>query len=269
MFLFQTLSSVAQVKVIKDINYAYNTDEKNTLNIYYKKDSIQKDVIVFVHGGSWSSGKKETYWWLGRNFASKNIVSIVINYPLAPKVTYKEMALATAQAVKWVQDSVTVYGGNPKRIFLMGHSVGAHLIELVNADPQYFKATGIANPVKGIILNDPFGLDMYQYLIEAEKDHYYDDFLRTFSDKPETWKLGSPLYYVENIKNSHILLHGSKTYTAIKTQTPRLYKELNENKIPVEIHEIKGKKHVGMISQMISGGNQLYPIILDFMKRTP
>ncbi|RZL34364.1 MAG: alpha/beta hydrolase, partial [Pedobacter sp.] len=72
MLLFQTIISSAQVKTAKNLNYAGNTDEKNTLNIFYKKDSIKnKPVLIFIHGGSWSSGKKETYWWLGRNFAKK------------------------------------------------------------------------------------------------------------------------------------------------------------------------------------------------------
>ena len=265
-FFTQIFTSAAQVKVEKNINYAGNDNRRYTLNVYHNKESAQsQDVIIFIHGGSWSSGKKETYWWLGRNFARKGVVTATINYPLSPNVNYQEMALASAKAVKWVVDSIANYGGNPKRIFLMGHSAGAHLCELINADGQYFKELGIANPMKGVILNDAFGLDMDEYLTNAKKDNSYTDFLRTFSNEQKNWQLGSPLHYVKDIKNPQIVFYGSKTYPAIQIQSARIVKLLKEQNVPVSVEIIAGKKHVGMITQMIFGGNRLYKSILQFM----
>jgi acetyl esterase/lipase len=268
--LFGTVfSASAQTRVVKNINYAGNNSQENTLNVYYKKSDVKnRDVIIFIHGGSWSSGKKETYWWLGRNFSKKDIVTAIINYPLAPNATYKEMALASAQAVKWVKDSIATYGGNPDRIFIMGHSAGAHLAELINSDPQYFKTVGIQNPIKGVILNDAFGLDMEEYLTKAEKDDYYTDFIRTFSAEAKTWQIGSPLYYVANVSNPHLIFYGTKTYPAIQIQSKRINKELESLNVPVTLQVIEGKKHVAMISQMIFGGNSLYQHISDFIKET-
>jgi acetyl esterase/lipase len=269
MLLFQTILSSAQVKKAKNINYAGNADEANTLNIFYKNDSIKdKPVLIFIHGGSWSSGKKETYWWLGRNFARKGVVTVIINYRLAPNVQYEKMGDDCALAVKWVQAHIADYTASPEKIFMMGHSAGAHLGELINADPKCFNKAGIKNPIKGMILNDPFGLDMQEYLTTAEKDHFYFDFIRTFTDQPAVWKVASPWDYVNNIKNPHLLFYGSKTYGAIKLQTPRLYEKLKANGIPVEIKEIKGKSHVPMISQMIFGSNELYKDIVGFIQKT-
>ena len=265
-FLGQIFTGSAQIRVERNINYAGNIDKANTLNIYHKKGDHYQDVIIFIHGGSWSSGKKETYWWLGRNLAKNKVVTAVINYPLAPNATYKEMALAGAQAVKWVKDSIANYGGDPNRIFIMGHSAGGHLSELINADPQYFQAVGIVNPIRGVILNDAFGLDMEEYLNKAEKDHYYTDFLRTFSTEAKTWQMGSPLFYVKNIKNPHLIFYGKKTYEAIQIQSERLYKVLLSENIPVKLEKIEDKKHVPMISQMIWGSNQLYRSILAFLR---
>ncbi len=268
-FLGQIFSGSAQVNVVKNINYANSSRLENTMNIYHKKgDAQNQDVIIFIHGGSWSSGKKETYWWLGRNLAKNNIVTAVINYPLAPQATFKEMALASAQAVKWVSDSISTYGGNPKRIFLMGHSAGGHLCELINSDNQYFKAVNINNPVKGVILNDAFGLDMEEYLTKAEKDDNYFDFLRTFSSDPKIWQNGSPLFYIKNVNNPHLLFYGGKTYEAIQIQTERIYKALKEQNVTVKMEIIKGKKHVGMISQLIFGSNRLYKTISTFLSET-
>lgn len=268
-FVGQVFTGSAQIRVQKDVNYASNDNKAYTLNVYHQKDNVQnKDVVVFIHGGSWSSGKKETYWWLGRNLAKNNIVAAIINYPLAPNATYKEMAQASAQAVKWVIDSISNYGGNAERIFLMGHSAGGHLAELINADTQYFKTLGLSNPVKGVILNDAFGLDMEEYLNKAEKDSYYDDFTRTFSSDQKTWQIGSPLFYVNQIKNPHLIFYGSKTYPAIQIQSERIYQILKEQKVPVTLHVIEGKKHVPMIAQMIWGKNSLYKDIVNFLKNT-
>ncbi len=268
-FLGQIFSGSAQIRVVKNINYANTNSTENTLNIYHKKGNLQnQDVIIFIHGGSWSSGKKETYWWLGRNLAKKNIVTAVINYPLAPQATFKEMASSSAQAVKWVRDSISAYGGNPARIFLMGHSAGAHLCELINTDPEYFKAVNIDNPVKGVILNDAFGLDMEEYLTKAEKDDNYTDFLRTFSADPKVWQIGSPLFYIKNTNVPHLLFYGSKTYEAIQIQTERIYSVLKAQNTPVKLEVIEDKKHVGMISQMIFGNNKLYHSITEFLAQT-
>jgi len=273
LMLFALLSQItvlsAKVKVEKNINYTDQNDERRQLNVYYQKDvSKAKDVIIFIHGGSWSSGKKDIYWWLGRNLARKGAVTVTINYGLAPENKYLQMADDCVQAVKWVQSHIADYGGNPSRIFLMGHSAGGHLAELINADPRYFKKAGIKNPVKGIILDDPFGLDMKEYMSTAQKDDSYKDFLRTFSNDPLTWEKASPLLYVQNIRNPHLIFYGAKTYPAIQIQSARLHKLLTGEKIPSEIHVIKGKKHVGMIAQMIFGSNQLYDFILDFLART-
>ncbi|TDG36029.1 alpha/beta hydrolase [Pedobacter changchengzhani] len=266
ILLFPFLVTSAQVKTAKNLNYLGNDEVSNTLNIYYKNDSIKnKPVIIFIHGGSWSTGKKETYWWLGRNFARKGVVTVIINYPLAPNAGYEKMATDCASAVKWVQENIANYKGSGEKIFLMGHSAGAHLAELINADPKYFKNIGIKNPVKGVILNDPFGLDMYEYLTKAEKDDSYTNFLRTFTNDPANWKKGSPLTYVDNIKNPHLLFYGAKTYDAIKIQTPRLNQILKANHVPSEIVEVKGKSHVPMITQMIFGCNKLYAKIVSFV----
>lgn len=265
-FLGQISVLCAGVKVEKNINYTEKNDERRQLNVYYQQDRSPADVIIFIHGGSWSSGKKDIYWWLGRNMARKGVVTVNINYGLAPENQFGQMGDDCAQAVKWVQKHIAAYGGNPERIFLMGHSAGGHLAELINDDPRYFKKAGIVNPVKGVILNDPFGLDMEEYMSEAEKDDSYFDFLRTFSKDPAVWEEGSPLHYVQHSRNPHLIFYGAKTYPAIRIQSARLQQLLTAQKVPSTLHIIKGKKHVGMITQLIFGGNQLYDFILDFLK---
>jgi acetyl esterase/lipase len=266
-FIAPIFTLSAKVKVAKDIDYGVDKGKiSNQLNVYYPVSQEKKnDVLIFIHGGSWSSGKKETYWWLGRNLARKGLVAVTINYGLAPDQQYGQMAADCANAVKWVSDHISDYGGNPKRIFLMGHSAGGHLAELINADPQYLKTAGFTGKVSGVILNDAFGLDMNEYLSKAEHDDNYRNFLRTFTANPEVWTKGSPLNYLGNIRNPHLIFYGENTYPAIQIQSKRMFEQLTAQQVPCELLLIKNKKHVGMISQMIFGSNPLYKTILDFI----
>lgn len=257
----------AGVKKDKDIAYA-DKGERNLLDVYYPNDNqTPKDVIVFIHGGSWRSGSKNTYWFLGGNFARKNKVFVTINYPLAPNAQYQEMAADCAKAVKWVTENIRKYGGNPDRIFLMGHSAGAHLAALINQDEQYFKNIGIKNPVKGVILNDAFGLNISYYMkVQINtNDSYIPGFLQVFGAEEQNWLKASPINYVGGIKNPYLMFVGGNTYPSIKRESPEFYQKLLTNNKKVSLSEIKGKKHIGMLTQMLLGSNKLYKIIIAFM----
>jgi acetyl esterase/lipase len=257
------------VNIERDVQYSpINKGEFNKLDIYYPKlKGDAKDVIIFIHGGSWRSGNKKEYWWLGRNFARKNTIAVIINYPLSPKSGYEEMAYDCAEAVKWVQSNISKYGGNPDRIFLMGHSAGAHLSALINQDKRFFAKAGIKNPLKGVILDDAFGLDMYQYITTDRNSDYIPGFLETFTKDEEVWKKGSPMNYTTSSPNPYLIFVGKKTFPSIRLQSPIFYKKVKSFQNNSEFMEIKGKKHVGMIAQMFFGCNKLYDYILDFMKK--
>lgn len=268
-FNFLWVQSLTEA-IIREKNIAYvktAADQENLLDVYHTENTTAvKDVIVFIHGGSWNSGKKDIYFWLGRNFARKNTVAVIVNYRLAPDHQYEEIADDCAAALAWTKNNIKRYGGNPDRIFVMGHSAGGHLASLIDLDPRFFAKQGIINPIKGVILNDAFGLDMYEYLNNAAQDHYYRSFIKTFTADEEVWKKGSPLNYLSNIKNPYLVFAGERTYPAIQVQSGRMMDSLQAIHHPVIFHEIKRRKHKGMITQMIYGGNELYEQILEFMR---
>lgn len=257
------------VNIERNVQYT-PTDkaEFNKLDVYYPTiKGNTKNVLVFIHGGSWRSGSKNEYWWLGRNFASKNTIAVIINYPLSPISEYLEMAYDCAEAVSWVQKNIAKYGGNPNRIFLMGHSAGGHLAALINQDPRFFNKAGIKNPVRGVILNDAFGLDIYQYITTDPNGKHVPGFKQTFTANPEVWKQASPMNYTTTLSNPYMIFMGKKTFPSIRLQSPLFYNTVKELQKKSQLVEINGKKHVGMITQMIFGCNKMYGSILNFMKQ--
>jgi dipeptidyl aminopeptidase/acylaminoacyl peptidase len=149
----------------------------------------------------------------------------------------------------------------------MGHSAGGHLAALINNDPRFFKKAGISNPIKAVILNDGFGLDMFEYLNVAKKNRRTKSFLKTFSKDENIWKTGSPMFHLENVQNPFLIFVGEHTYPAIKLQSDRLYKVQIAANNPIEINIVKRKRHIGMITQMIFRNNQMYSMILNFMNK--
>lgn len=254
-----------------DISYTYDTqNERNRLDVYYSQKDVNRDVLIFIHGGAWESGSKDLYKYLGRNFVRAGLVTVLINYSLSPN-PIERMAQDCTEAVMWVYQNISAYGGNPNRIFLMGHSAGGHLIELINADTRYFRQYGLRrNPIYGMILLDAFGLDMYEYLNgpSARTDRYYNTYLQVFSRDPRRWKRASPMTYRKNIRNPHLILIGERTYPAIQKQSRNFYNYLIQSRqAPVEFNEIPRRNHTGMVIYMFFSSNEQYDIILNFMRR--
>ena len=265
--IFQDAS--ADVLIRKDLAYLDSKNVRNLLDVYYPENINEpKDVLVFIHGGSWNSGSKDIYGFLGKNMARKNVVSVIINYSLSPEFQYGKIASDCAMAIKWVRDSISRFGGRSDRIFVMGHSAGGHLAAIINNDPRYFEAAGIPNPIKGVILNDSFGLDMFEYLNLAKQNKQTAGFLDAFTKDPENWKTASPIFYLKNVYNPFLIIVGDRTYSAIKLQSQRLLEELLKANKSGELKTIKGRRHKAMIIQMFFKNNRMYDYILEFMAKS-
>lgn len=255
-------------KAHKNIIYAKGAGAipDQELNIFEpKKPKSPKDVLIFIHGGNWNSGKKSQYSLMGRNWTKRDIVYVIIDYPLSPAATYKEMAEYSAKSVKWVKENINNYGGNPDRIFLSGHSAGGHLAALICTDDQYFQKLGIANPIKGLILIDAAGLDMYGYLLE-EKFSNDNTYLKTFTPDQKKWKDASPLYHLHKGMPPVTIFRGGKTYPSIVSSNEKFIKAMQEfaPETPYEI--LKSKKHIPMITQFFNPWNKRYNQIHHFME---
>lgn len=252
-------------KVKRSKNLVYDQKESLLLDVYSpQKVQDPKEVLVFIHGGNWIHGSKSIYKFFGRGFARKGIVTVVINYRKEKVTTYDTMAMRSAMAVKWVKEHIPHYKGDTNKIFITGHSAGAHLASLIAMDQHYFKQLGVKNPIKGIILNDAFGMDMHIFLSQSvnTKDTLY---YKVFTNKQENWKKASPATYINESTQPFLILMGSKTYLSIKTGTAHFMKLLQPHQPDVKLIIVKGRRHAGMIFQFLGPHNAAYKEIIDFM----
>lgn len=260
------LSSCA-TKKITDVSYLVaskeNTIEEPKLNVFIPRDSKAKSlpVLIFVHGGYWNSGSKGTYDLLGRNFARKDVVTVIPDYTLSPNTDYDGMTKQIAAVIQWAKDSISKYKGNPNQVFVTGHSAGGHLAALAVMNPKYgIKPSGIS----GIILNDAAGLDMKHYLEENPPTAEHD-YLTTWGSLPAKWQDASPIYFLDKNTPPFLIYVGDKTYTSIKVTNKRFIDALHPFQ-PEVTAVILNKKHVPMVTQYFWPYNNRFNEVIDFMK---
>ena len=104
----------------------------------------QAPVVVFFYGGNWVSGERGDYAFVGRALASRGIVTVIADYRLYPEVSYPDFLKDAAQAVAWTRREATRHGGDPKRLYVMGHSAGAYNAAMIALDGRWLAQQGMS-----------------------------------------------------------------------------------------------------------------------------
>ena len=270
-FMLYLISGCAFKTVKRSKNIVYNSESsKNTdrqkLNVFSPSGNNNlKPVLIFVHGGAWNSGNKSLYNFFGNRMARKGVVTVIPDYPKSPKANYQEMAMDIAMAVQWVKNNISSLGGDSNRIFISGHSAGGHLAALITIRENYFKNLGMVNPIKGLILIDAAGLDMYGYLKE-ENFEEGNTYLKTFTNDPATWKEASPLYFLKDNMPPMLIYRGGKTYPSILKSNEKFVDSLKKLDTKFTYHIQPDKKHIPMILQFFNSNNKRYREIGEMLK---
>lgn len=135
-------------------NVAYGDDARQKLDIYLPKPNAVggSAVLIFFHGGSWRDGEREGYGFLGRAFAARGFVTVIADYRKAPRVRFPAFVEDTAAAIAWAHANIAKHNGDAERIFVMGHSAGAHIAMMTALDPQWLAAKNLTpDVIKGVI----------------------------------------------------------------------------------------------------------------------
>ena len=223
---------------------AYGSDPRQKLDIYIP-DGLTKPapVILFFYGGSWSSGSKDMYRAFGQAFATRGIVTIVADYRLYPQVKYPAFVQDGAEALRFVHETVAKYGGDPARIFLAGHSAGAYIAVMLDADLHYLKdahadpawvrgVIGIAGPYDFLPLHDP-------------------DLIDTFGGA--NVRATQPIDHIDGKRAPMLLVHGTGDDTVGVGNTRRMTAKLQSFGSDVTKIEYPGIGHIGIILSLAPG----------------
>ncbi len=143
----------SNLTIQRDIPYVSSADPLQTLDVYSPPGAKNLPVVVWIHGGGWQQGDKADVKEKPQAFAKKGFVFVSVNYRLWPKVEMGDIIHDVAKSVHWVHDHVAEHGGDPERLFIMGHSAGAQLAAILCTDERLLQAEGLSlgKIVKGCV----------------------------------------------------------------------------------------------------------------------
>lgn len=196
-----SLEAVLGKDTVLKKNIAYGVGEKQKLDVYAPKDAKGAPVVMYVHGGEWTKGDKAEVAYKPKLFTESSIVFVSVNYRLSPAAKHPDHVSDVAAAVRWVKDHIAEHGGDPKKIVLMGHSAGCHLVVLTTLDPRYLAAARLtASDVRGVICWSGGSFDL---LHKAKVDDAFAPYIRrAFGEDEATWKDASPTNQTKHAKNA-------------------------------------------------------------------
>ncbi|MFU8817579.1 MAG: alpha/beta hydrolase, partial [Pseudomonadales bacterium] len=124
----KALNAFEREPVVSDVGYAPGRGV--TLDVFAPEESADgpagpRSVIVFFYGGTWQDGAKEDFRFVGSQLAERGFVVVLPDYRLHPQVRFPAFVEDAADAVAWTFEHAAKHGGDPSRVFLMGHSAGA------------------------------------------------------------------------------------------------------------------------------------------------
>jgi acetyl esterase/lipase len=181
-------------------NIGYGASERQQLDVYMPSNAHKaRPVVVFFYGGRWSSGSKDDYLFVAQALTSRGFVVVMPDYRLYPQVKFPSFVEDGAQAVAWTRNNITLHGGNPEQIFIMGHSAGAHIAAMLALDKHFLQNVGGSTDwLAGMIgLAGP-----YDFLPLTDAD------LKDMFGPPERYAQSQPITFVDGSEPPLLLLHG-------------------------------------------------------------
>lgn len=141
-------SKPAKLEYATENNIAYYADARDEyqkehckLDVYYPKGTKGYPTVVWFHGGGLTAGER----YIPGLLKQRGIAVVGVSYRLAPKAQTPSFIEDTAASVAWVLKNIERYGGDPKQVFVAGHSAGAYLAMMIAMDPKWLAAEGLSH----------------------------------------------------------------------------------------------------------------------------
>lgn len=258
------------VNIYPDIPYFGKLNPEHSyhlLDIYQPEDCNHCPVVLYIHGGTWVLGDKGSLSYKAKALTQSGYLYISMNYRLAPEFPFPAQAYDVARAIRWIKENISQYGGEPERIFLLGHSAGGHLAALVTLDETYLSQYQIESAdLAGII-----GLDSAAYhlpsLFEAEPENKYL-FEWAFGSDEQDWQKASPVNYIRkglDIPPFLLLVAGGRSISTEVNQY--FYQKLHQFKYDVAMKVFNEQDHVSIDYDLGKSNDLTFPVLRDWLEK--
>jgi acetyl esterase/lipase len=239
---------------------AYGADPAQQLDVYRPASALPPPVggypvVVFLHGGTWNSGERRDYRFVGEALAARGMLTIIADSRLYPQVRYPDFLTDCAAALAWALREAPRYGGNAKRLYLMGHSSGAYNAAMLALDARWLAAQGIRPSVLAgwIGLAGPY--DFYPMTnVQAQPVFMHPDY------PPNS----QPIAYASaSAPRSFLGVGGSDELVNPGRNTVQLADRLRAAGVPVTLKIYPRANHYTMIGVFAAPLRWLEPVLED------
>ncbi len=243
-------------------------DDVRKLDLLLPIGRADAPVVAVLHGGAWSVGSRRDPppQGLAQWLAERGAIGAPVGYRLVPSVKVEEQPVDVARAVSWLYRHVSEFGGDPRRIFLLGHSAGAQLVSLIACNRRYLDALSVPGhvPAGVITLGGPFDL--------REGPKVAHRFVRHMTwkafgpDQDFRWTM-SPQAYVRPGLPPFLIIRGYGDRIVTELQTTEMAEAIRATGGAVETLTVDGREHASVFDLAPRPGDQAGAAILEFVNQ--
>ena len=266
LFLVNRLASLSDYSSSENIPYGH--DPLQSLSVYSPEPLPPRQVktrpstIIFFYGGCWGgcqTRNKEAFLFVAEAITSRGHLAVLVDYRRHPAVKFPEIIDDVRRAVEWVHLNIAQYGGDPQRLFLMGHSAGAHLGAMLTLDETYLTPStyqgirgfiGLAGPYDFLPFTEP-----YQKIVFGPETRY---------------AASQPINFVDGTEPPLLLLYGNDDTTVKPQNLINLAQKVRDRGGMVTTHVYEGIDHADLLAAFsipLRSTTPIYEDIFQFVKR--
>ena len=212
--LFGALGTLggSAVQVRRDV--VFDAAHHLALDVYRPARPALAPIVVFFYGGSWRDGKRSWYRYVGQALASRGVVVVVPDYRKYPQVVFPAFVQDAARAVAWAHANAASIGGDPRQLFVMGHSAGAHIGAMLATDARYLDHEGMKpRDLSGFIgLAGPYDFAPFTD----------PELVAIFGSSPDSQRAAQPINFVDGNEPPMLLLQGLTDKKVLPRNSPNL-----------------------------------------------
>lgn len=242
------------------LDTAYGSESIQKLDIYAPKNLKNMPVIIHLHGGGWTVGSKNPWAIPAESLMEKGILSVSVDYGLAPQYQMQDMVAHVRQAISWVYNNIASYGGDPNRLYISGVSAGAHLASTALM-PNWHEDFDLPEDViKGLIaLSGIYDLGTLVHAPQADSQ-------KALQMTPEEAQNDSPLYHLPKHSIPAIIAYGEKEPLILyHFEAGNYAQELRKAGCQVSLIEVPHANHFDMINELANTEGSVFRAMMQML----
>jgi arylformamidase len=249
-------SAATRAEVPGRLDVPYGSHPGETLDVFPASGPRPAPVQVFIHGGYWHRLDKTDFSFVARAFHPAGAAVVVINYALIPMVDMDELVRQCRASVVWVHRHAASFGGDPRRIYVSGHSAGGHLVAMLMATDW----TALGAPPD--VIKAGAGISGL-YDLEPIRLSYLNDVLAL---SPEQARRNSPVHLAPPRAGSLVLAVGGDEGPEYHRQTDDLAVAWRARGLAGDVMDLARHNHFSIVAQLEDPKSELSRAILHQMR---